>query len=190
MINQQMNIKKILILASVALVGFSSCSKDEDQGSSANKIPGSGKLIIDGTAHVLDEGFITSSGQITGQATMLNFTTFESSVNVFYDAMGAPDSIAGSGYVFSTIMISPDSTQIGSGQYFIFPDFNGTLFTMVGLVSSFSNGSNEVVSELVDGAVVVTNSKGVTSFDGFFTGSDGKEIDFTYQKRLAVIDGN
>lgn len=186
-----MKIKKLLILASIALVGFSSCSKDEE-GDSTTPTQGefAQELIIDGTTHDLGEGFIMSSGQVFGPATLLTLFAVESSINMIYDATGAPDSSTGSGLVLALSMFSPDSAFASSGTYTVDTNFSANSFTAFGevLFISDTTGDGTTVYELVSGSVEVANSNGLTSFVGTLVEPSGKEIKVSFQKSLVVYD--
>lgn len=187
-----MKIKKLLILASLALVGFSSCSKDEE-GDSTTPTKGefSQELVVDGTSYELGDGFIFSYGQNSfHQGTNLDLNVVTSGIDVIYDATGYPDSATGSGYIFYLEMYSPDSTFISPGTYTIDTVGLGSLFT-ISTGATFTYGTaNEVEYDFVSGSVEVSRSNNVSTFEGTFTEEGGKEIKFSYQKNLTVLDDN
>lgn len=186
-----MKINKLLILAFLAILGLSSCTKDSDDDDSNTPQEFPQELLIDGTRYELDEGFVLSYGQASfHQGTNLDLNVVTSGIDVVFDATGYPDSATGSGYIFYLEMYSPDSTFISPGTYTMDTAATGALFT-ISSGATFTYGiANEVEYGFVNGSVEVTRSNGVSTFVGTFTEQGGKQIKFSYQKNLAIIDDN
>jgi hypothetical protein len=186
-----MKIKRLLILASMALVGFSACTKDSDDDDSTTPQQFPQELLIDGTRYELGEGFVLSYGEAPfHQGTNLDLNVVTSGISVSFDASGFPDTATGSGYIFYLEMYSPDSTFISPGTYTIDTAGSGNLFT-ISSGATFTYGvANELEYGFINGSVEVTRLNGVSTFVGTFTEQGGKEVKFSYQKTLAVIDDN
>ena len=184
------NFKKAFLLGLLGAVTFSSCTKDEEDKATAAVTEFPQELLIDETRYELGDGFIISYGTSTDyQGTNLDLNLITSGIDVIYDANGLPDSATGAGFIMYLEMYSADSTALTAGTYTMDTTAGGNLLTISDGAVFSSGMAAEIEYEFVSGSIEVVLENGVYSLAGSFMELGGKEITLSYQRSIAVLEG-
>lgn len=186
--------KLILILLSITMLGFYSCTKDDDDnddGTGTTPVEITNYISIDGTKTELTKDIVVEEVRYYMVDDATNDTTFLSQWSIYIGSkdLEIGDPLSGIYTGLYAQVYSLDGASILAGNYVANADDNGIVpsYTLVGCANEYDfndAGSFEAITGDNDMVVTVSGDNTTIKFTGT---SDSKAIEIDYTAKLNTV---